>query len=55
MQYCDSDVVIVTFTVSLTGHKEMVAWLLDSYPDLANIANKNGNLAVHFAAAQGKI
>lgn len=31
----------------------MVAWLLDNFPDLVNIPNKNGNLAVHFAAAQG--
>ena len=40
--------------VLLTDNEEMAAWLLDDYPDLARIANKNGNLAVHFAAAQGK-
>lgn len=32
----------------------MAEWLTESYPDLANVANTNGNLAIHFAAAQGK-
>lgn len=31
----------------------MAEWLVDGYPDLANVANSNGNLAIHFAAAQG--
>lgn len=48
------EIIIVMLIFYLSDNKEMVAWLLDNYPDLANIANKNGNHAVHFAAAQGK-
>lgn len=35
------------------GDEEMVAWILDSFPSIADISNANGNLAVHFAAASG--
>ncbi len=36
-----------------TGNKDMADWLVEGYPDLANVANSNGNLPIHFAAAQG--
>ena len=32
----------------------MAGWLIDNYPEIADIPNANGDLAVHFAAAQGK-
>ncbi|XP_064397697.1 uncharacterized protein LOC135344431 isoform X2 [Halichondria panicea] len=40
---------------ALGGNKDMAEWLLEGYPDLANVANSNGNLPVHFAAAQGQL
>jgi hypothetical protein len=32
----------------------MVAWLLESFPQTADISNSNGDQVVHFAAAEGK-
>ena len=36
------------------GDKEMTEWLVENYPEITDIPNANGDLAVHFAAAQGK-
>lgn len=33
----------------------MTKWLVDNYPQVADIPNANGDLPVHFAAAQGEI
>lgn len=33
----------------------MVSWLLDNFPETTHIANSNGDQAVHFAAAEGKL
>ena len=35
------------------GDEDMTRWLIDNYPKIGDIANANGDLAVHFAAAQG--
>ena len=35
------------------GDEEMVKWILDKFASVVDIQNPNGNLAVHFAAAQG--
>lgn len=32
----------------------MVSWLLDNFPETADIANSNGDQIVHFAAAEGQ-
>ena len=32
----------------------MVLWILENFPRVAEVPNASGNLAVHFAAAQGK-
>ena len=37
-----------------TGDKEMAKWLVDNYPEVGDIPNVNGDLPVHFAAAQGE-
>ena len=37
----------------LVGDKEMVSWLLESFPETSDISNSSGNQPVHFAAAQG--
>ena len=29
-------------------------WILENFPRVAEVPNASGNLAVHFAAAQGK-
>ncbi len=49
---CVRSVLLVTLYPH-PGNKDMAEWLLEGYPDLANVANSNGNLPVHFAAAQG--
>lgn len=33
----------------------MTKWLVDNFPQVADIPNANGDLPVHFAAAQGKV
>lgn len=33
----------------------MTRWLVDNFPQVADIPNANGDLPVHFAAAQGMI
>ena len=38
----------------LIGDDEMVSWVLDTFADVANVPNGNGNLAVHFSASSGK-
>lgn len=35
------------------GDEEMVLWILENFPRVAEVPNASGNLAVHFAAAQG--
>ena len=41
-------------TVCYSGDEEMVLWILENFPRVAEVPNASGNLAVHFAAAQGK-
>ena len=48
MKYC------MKCTFVSAGDKEMTAWLLENYPEVGDTPNTNGDLAVHFAAAQGK-
>ena len=40
--------------VCYSGDEEMVMWILENFPRVAEVPNASGNLAVHFAAAQGK-
>ena len=47
------ETVSILYLVSL-GHIDIVAWILDNYPEVADIPNKTGNVAVHFAAASGE-
>lgn len=41
------------FILLHTGDLEIVQWLIESYPQVGEIPNANGDLAVHFAAAEG--
>ena len=43
----------ILFSVA-TGDEEMTGWLVDNFPEVGDIPNLNGDLAVHFAAAQGE-
>ncbi|CAI8009295.1 Espin [Geodia barretti] len=40
---------------TLQGDEEMTGWLVDNFPEVGDIPNLNGDLAVHFAAAQGHL
>lgn len=31
----------------------MVTWIVDNYPEVVEVTNATGNLAVHYAAASG--